>query len=167
MTSNPNPYDPCHPDAIACSSIAIANDKLSFGATVIRLLARLAGRLLGVGSDLYSVAVNVAAGTTNALIVDPRTDYVFVVHSVFALAAGASTPITFNSRLVGTPDVITNVVPVITLGEGAGFVLPYNPDGWFRAGSGEFLTLTTGAGSVVSLIITGRYEYQVAVDAPA
>lgn len=70
------------------------------------------------------------------------------VVAVFALAGGTATTLTFNSKGSGAG---TAASAAFACGANGGFVLPYNPLGWFETNASENLTVTTGAGSTTGL----------------
>lgn len=94
----------------------------------------------------------VAAGATDSVLVDQSTSRRIRVLSV-VINQGDTTPstVTFNSKGSGAG---TSISPPLKAAANGGFVLPYNERGWFSTIRGEDLTVTTGAGSTTSVIVT-------------
>lgn len=100
--------------------------------------------------ELYANAT-VAASQTDSSIIAAVTSKKIRVISLVALTGGTATTSTFNSKGSGAGVAIT---PPFSFGSNGGFVLPFNPAGWFETASGQALTVTTGAGSTTGYQIT-------------
>lgn len=92
---------------------------------------------------------NPAASTTNgALVAAPSATQRIRVYAVFVLTAGTATNVTFNTKPAGSNTAIS---ALMACGANGGFVLPYNPKGWFQTNPGDALTVTTGSGSTTGV----------------
>ena len=69
---------------------------------------------------------------------------------VLALAVVCGSP---ASSVLFQSGTANDKTPTLTPGANGGFVLPFNPVGWFETNAGEALTLTTGAGSQTGTIV--------------
>ncbi len=87
---------------------------------------------------------NIAASQTASSLVAAVTGKKIRVISVYALAGGTATNLTFNSASVAISALLAN-------GTNGGEVLPRNEDGWFETVAGEALTVTTGAGATTGI----------------
>lgn len=83
-----------------------------------------------------------------------RTGYKIVVKAVFLLAAATATTVTFNSKPGGAGAAIS---PAFANAANGGFKLEPVAEGWFETASGEGLSVTTGAGSTVAMIVIWDY----------
>lgn len=110
------------------------------------------GRNLYTGDAILRVAVNVAAGTTDAAIAPAVAGRRIRVQSVFIDngAAGATT-VTFNSKGGGAGTAIS---PLLSLATSGGAVLSEADAGWWETNVGEGLTVTTSAGAPVGVFVT-------------
>lgn len=88
--------------------------------------------------------LNVAASATDTSLVAAVAGHVIRVISVYALAGGTATNLTFNSASTAISALLANDA-------NGGEVLPRNVDGWFQTVAGEALTVTTGAGATTGL----------------
>lgn len=90
----------------------------------------------------------VAAGQTDSVLVAAVNGSRIRVHAFIITGASA---VTFNTKGSGAG---TAIFP--PLGGVAGNVIPVpeNAAGWFQTGSGEGLTVTTGAGSTTSIAVS-------------
>lgn len=96
-----------------------------------------------------------ASQTDNALVAAPANlasgaAQTIRVLWVNVLSAGTATNVTFNTKPAGAGVAIT---PLYPLGINGGFVFPWNNDGWFETTAGQGLTVTTGAGATVAVMI--------------
>lgn len=94
---------------------------------------------------------NIAASTTDSVVVAAVTGKQIHVLSVAVLTGGTATTCTFNSKGAGAGTAISMQ---FQNGANGGAVLPYNPKGWFVTAVGEGLTATTGAGSQTGIQVT-------------
>ncbi len=100
---------------------------------------------------LQRAFTNLSASSTDTQLVAGATGKVTRVLGVWLLAQGTSTAVTFNSFLVATSTPIT---PVITCANtGGGIVMPFAGEGWFETETGADLTITSGAGSTVGVVV--------------
>lgn len=93
---------------------------------------------------------NVAAGTVDANIVSAVAGKRIFALAIALLAGDTATDLTFNSKPVGAGTPISMEFQNAAYG---GAVLPNNDDGWFNTLPGEGLTVTTGAGSTVGVMV--------------
>lgn len=91
---------------------------------------------------------NVAASQTDSAIVAAVTSKKIRVLSMYALAGGTATNLTFNTKPAGAGTAIS---PLFANGANGGEVLPFSPIGWFETNSGEGLSVTTGTGSTTGI----------------
>jgi predicted Fe-Mo cluster-binding NifX family protein len=99
----------------------------------------------------------VAASQTDSVLVAASAGQTIVVHSV-VINQGDTTAstVTFNSKGSGAG---TAIFPVLKAAANGVLVLPESGGGWFGTISGEGLTVTTGAGSTTSIVVTyGRFS---------
>ncbi len=94
---------------------------------------------------------NVAASQTDSSIVTATAAKVIRVLQVAFVAGATATNITFNTKPTGAGSAIS---PLFADAGNGGVVLPYSPVGWFETGSGEGLTVTTGAGATTGILVT-------------
>ena len=87
---------------------------------------------------------NVAASQVDAPLVAAVALRKLRVLSVYAVAGGTATTLTFNSKPGGGGVAIS---ALMANGANGGEVLGRNQDGWFETSIGEGLSVTTGAGS--------------------
>ena len=94
----------------------------------------------------------IAASSTDSVLVSAATGKKITVLSV-VINQGDTTPsdVTFNSKGAGSGTAIS---PALKAAANGGFVIPFNPRGWFETNSGEGLTVSTGAGSNTAIIVT-------------
>ncbi len=98
-----------------------------------------------------SAPANVAASQTDSPIIAAVAGYSIRVLSVYALAGGTATDLTFNSKPAGAGAAIS---PLLGNEARGGEVLGYHPHGHFRTLVGEGLSVTTGAGATTGLQVT-------------
>jgi hypothetical protein len=93
---------------------------------------------------------NVAASATDLELVPILANTVIRVTGVVMMAGATATNVTFNtkSQSAGTP-----ISPLFATGANGGAALPYMEDGWFDTLPGQALTVTTGSGSAVGVIV--------------
>lgn len=86
----------------------------------------------------------VTAGSTDTAVVAAVAGKKIRVHAAVFQCGGTATTAVFNTKPAGSGTAIS-----MTFSNGAngGAVLPESEFGWFETGSGEGLSLTTGAGS--------------------
>lgn len=94
---------------------------------------------------------SVAASATDSALVTGVAGKKIRVLSVVINHASTASDVTFNSKGTGAGTAITPPLGGPTDG---GFVIGQNDHGWFETNQGEGLTVTTGAGSNTSLIVT-------------
>lgn len=94
----------------------------------------------------------IAASTTDSILVAAVAGSRIVV-TALVINQGDTTPsaVTFNSKPGGSG---TSISPPLKAAANGGFVLPDNAKGWFSTNIGEGLSVTTGAGSTTSVIVT-------------
>lgn len=92
---------------------------------------------------------SIAASTTDSSLVAAVTNARIRVLAL-VINQGDTTPssVTFNTKPSGSG---TSIFSALKAAANGGFVLPYNPAGWFTTGVGEGLSVTTGAGSTTSV----------------
>jgi len=81
--------------------------------------------------------VNPSTATDTAVVAAAGTNATIRVHAVAVVAAGANS-VYFKSAS-------TAICGTMALAANGGFVLPYNPEGWFVTAANEALNLTTSA----------------------
>lgn len=94
---------------------------------------------------------NVAQSQTDSAVVAAVSGKRIRVIAVCCVAAAVATNITFNSKPGGAGAAIS---ALFANGANGGFVLSFNPVGWFQTVSGEGLSVTTGAGSTTGIQVT-------------
>lgn len=94
---------------------------------------------------------NVAAGQTDSVIQAAVAGKRIRVTAVSALPGATATTLVFNSKPAGSGVAISCL---FDLGVRQHLVLPRNPEGWFETVRGEGLTVTTGAGSTIGLLVS-------------
>jgi len=90
--------------------------------------------------------LNLAASATQTSLVAAVTAKKIRVLSVYAVAGGTATNLTFNSAT-------TVISPLLANAANGGIALSHNPGGWFETVAGEALTVTSGAGSTTGLMV--------------
>jgi hypothetical protein len=101
--------------------------------------------------------LNLTAATADQSVVAAAAGKKIRVHAVFASNAGTLGTLLFES---GTATAISPTFDIIA--DGGGFVLPFNPVGWFETVAGSALTATTATGGgttgliVVYSLVSGR-----------
>lgn len=98
----------------------------------------------------YALA-NVAASTTDGSVVAAVTSKKIRVLAIAVLSGSTATNITFNTKPAGAGSAKSCL---FANGANGGFILPFNPVGWFETNSGEGLSATTGAGSTTGIQVT-------------
>jgi hypothetical protein len=93
---------------------------------------------------------NIAASTTDAILVQPQPSRTIRVLGVLVLAGATATQVTFNSKGAGAGTAISLTIACAANG---GIVLPENSNGWFQTNPGEALSVTTGSGSTTGVQI--------------
>lgn len=105
------------------------------------------------GSTAYTVKrafANVAAATTDGVLIAAVAGKRISVLALVAVAGGTATNLTLNSKPAGAGVAIS---PVLANGVNGGEVLPLNPAGWIETAVGEGLSATTGAGSATGILV--------------
>src|SRR5258707_14728020 len=97
-----------------------------------------------------SAFVNVAASQTDNALVPAVANRAIRVKSLVLMPGATATDITFNSKPTGAGSAIS---PTFAGGVRTTVVLPHEPLGWFQTKAGEGLTVTSGAGSTVGIIV--------------
>lgn len=87
---------------------------------------------------------NIAASQTDSSVVAAVTSKKLRVLAVYCVAGGTATTITLQSNATAKSALFANAA-------NGGFVLPFNPVGWFETASGEALKATTGSGSTTGI----------------
>jgi len=95
------------------------------------------------GTPKFAFA-NIAASQTASSLVAAVTGKKIRVLSVYAVAGGTATNLTFNSASSAISALFANAA-------NGGEVLPFSPIGWFETVAAEALTVTTGAGSTTGI----------------
>lgn len=103
--------------------------------------------------DGYSIqnikrAVVDAAATPDNTLVAAVTGKKIRVLAMFAIMTGTAVTIRFESGAGGTA-----LTGQMTPSQGGGFVLPFNPVGWFETNSGELLNLELGGAQSVDGVL--------------
>ena len=93
---------------------------------------------------------NVAASSTDANLVSAVSGFKIKVVAVYGKTGGTATNVTFNSKGSGSGTAISPLIATAINGE---VNMQYNPTGWFATNSSEGLTVTTGSGSTVGLMV--------------
>lgn len=93
---------------------------------------------------------NVTASSTNSSLVAAVTGKKIRVVSVVLSCGATATNVTFRSKPVGTG---TDLTAILQLGINGQVVMPHSATGWFETASGEALTVTTGSGSTVGIVV--------------
>lgn len=93
---------------------------------------------------------NVAASTTDGNIVSAVASKKIRVLAAAFMAGGTATNVTFNSKPAGAGTAIS---ALFAAGANGGASLPFSPVGWFETTAGQGLTVTTGAGSTVGIVV--------------
>lgn len=101
-----------------------------------------------------SAFANVAASQTDSSIVAGRTGMKVRVYAFFTWAGATATAITFNTKPAGAGSAIS---PLLAQGANGGGSMGFIQKGWFETGSGQGLTVTTGAGSATGVHVV--YDY--------
>ena len=100
---------------------------------------------------LATAFANVAASTTDALLVTGITNRKIRVYAMACECGATSTNITFNTATGGSGGVAISML--FANPANGGFVLPYSEVGWFATNAGDYLTCTTGTGSTTGIQI--------------
>ena len=97
-----------------------------------------------MGGEITSTPVDAAAGTDTTLVTATAGKKIRVVGCSIAANGGAITEGIFQSGTAGT--ALWRFAVVLNDG---GFVLPFNPHGWFETAAGVLLNLNlTGIGAI-------------------
>lgn len=91
---------------------------------------------------------NVAAATTDGVLVAAVAGKKIRVLALYAVAGATATNLTLNSKPAGAGAAIS---ALLANGVNGGEVLPFSPVGWFETVAGEGLSATTGAGSATGI----------------
>lgn len=92
---------------------------------------------------------SVAASQTNSQIVALVSGkQIRVLAAKVITGPNGPTPVTFRSKPAGTG---TNLTPADSCAASGGYVLDFNPVGWFQTVASEALTVTTGAGDTTGI----------------
>ena len=110
------------------------------------------GIVLGGTLNTYLRAfANVAASSTDSVLVAAVPGKTIVVLQLAIIAGTVATTITLNSKSGG---VGTAISPAIYNDINSGEVLPFSPAGWMQTNQSEGLSVTTSAGSTTSVIVS-------------
>ena len=93
---------------------------------------------------------NVAAGSTDTVLITAIASKKLRVLQVFASVGNVGTTLEFNSKPVGAGSAISPLINHDTFG---GETMPFSPMGWFETNIGEGLSVTTGAGSSTGILV--------------
>lgn len=94
---------------------------------------------------------NIAASQTDAALVTAVAGSVIrVLFLSFSPATAATAGVTFNTKPAGAGTAIT---PLFVGALNSVNTFPYNNVGWFQTATGGGLTVTTGAGSTVGILV--------------
>lgn len=118
------------------------------------ILASIQGGVIVIAGVSYTVKrafANVAASSTDSNIVSAVAAKVLWIISYRIIAGTTATNVTFNTKPAGAGTAIDFLHACAASGGAMG---QRNIDSWFRTGSGEGLTVTTGAGSTVGIGVT-------------
>lgn len=101
------------------------------------------------GGGVLNAFDSISASTTDSSLVAASTGVRIRVLAV-VINQGDTTPstVTFNTKGSGSG---TSIYGALKAAANGGFVLPYNPKGWFATNAGEGLSVTTGAGSATTV----------------
>jgi hypothetical protein len=105
-----------------------------------------------IGGGRRNAWLAVAASDTDEVVVAAVTGKkIRVTAALLNHGDTTASAITFNSKGAGAGTAIS---PPLKGPANGGFVVPDNPKGWFETVSGEALTVSSGAGSDTSIIVT-------------
>ena len=93
---------------------------------------------------------NVAASQTDSQLLAGVAGKKIRVTALAFVCGATATNATFNSKGSGAGVAIS---PLFANAANGGAILPRNPDGWFETVAGEALTLTTGTGSTLGVLV--------------
>jgi hypothetical protein len=110
-----------------------------------------ASSLASVGGILNAYDSIAASATDSVLVAASGSKRIRVLSVVINQGDTTPSSVTFNSKGSGAG---TTISPALKAAANGGFVLPLNVKGWFSTNRGEALTVTTGAGSTSSVIVT-------------
>jgi hypothetical protein len=126
--------------------------ELSDGRKFYTAIGQAVSSAIGVMTlfDLQTTKVfaNIAAGTTDSVLVAAVSGKRVRVISAIMQAGDTETTFVFNSKGGGAGTAISMIFQNASNG---GEVLPANENGWFDTATGEGLTATTGAGSTTGV----------------
>lgn len=104
----------------------------------------------GVALTPKNALANVAASSTDSVVITGVSSKKLRVLAAVAVAGATATDLTFRSKPAGAGAAIS---PLFANAANGGFVLPFNPVGWFETVAGEALVVNTGAGSSIGLLV--------------
>ena len=113
--------------------------------------AELSGTLMAGPSTPLLVkyaAIDAATSGDNTLVAAVTGKKIRLI-SMFAIMTGTAVTIRFESGAGGTA-----LTGQMTPSQGGGFVLPYNPGGWFETAAGSLLNLELGGAQSVDGCLT-------------
>lgn len=93
---------------------------------------------------------NVSASTTDGSVVAAVTSKKIRPLAAAIMAGGTATNVTLNTKPAGAGSAKTCLFACPANG---GLVMQFNPTGWFETASGEGLSMTTGTGSTVGILV--------------
>lgn len=93
---------------------------------------------------------NISASTTDSVLVTGSPGKIIRLLQFQFVAGSTATNTTFNSKGSGAGTAIS---PIYQNGANGGAVANYSPVGWIFTNAGESLTVTTGSGSTVGVLV--------------
>ena len=93
---------------------------------------------------------NVPASTTDSVLVTGIGQKCIRIKQFQMVAGSTATNVTFNSMGSGAGTAIS---PIYQNGSNGGAVAPFADYGWIFTNPGESLTVTTGSGSTVGILV--------------
>jgi len=99
---------------------------------------------------LLNALANVAAGQTDAAVIAAVAGKQIKVVQISFIPGGTATNVTFNSKGSGAGTAIS---PLFAAGANGQVTLPFSEKGWFTTNTGEGLSVTTGAGATVGILV--------------
>lgn len=103
-----------------------------------------------MAQTLKPAFANIPAGTTDSVVVSAVSGKIIRVLQYRFIVGSSATNTTFNSMGTSAGTAIDCINQNASNG---GAVCPYSPYGWIFTNSGESLTVTTGSGSTVGVLI--------------
>ena len=104
-----------------------------------------------MAASIIPAFANVAANTTDAVIVAAVPNKCIRVKQYRFICGSSATNTTFNS--MNSPNAGTPIDCLNQNASNGGAVCPYSEYGWIFTNTGEALTVTTGSGSTVGVLV--------------